>query len=73
MKACFAVAVVMFMISPSVHATDCPSLLKEHLQTDLSLSYQEFDQTLGKGFSRNGGRLRQETADLIDAYIQRNG
>ncbi len=72
MKRYFALAAMTFVASTGVQAADCSALLKEHLQTDLSLSYREFDQTQGKGF-RAMGDCDKETADLIEAYIQKNG
>ncbi len=56
--------------SPSV---DCDALYQRHLETDLALSYQEFDQTMGSGFRAvaNAG-CRTQAADLIAAYIAAN-
>lgn len=55
------------------YAVDCSVEYERHLKTDLSLSYEEFDQTLGKGMRplANAG-CAKETADLIIAYIEKN-
>lgn len=54
-------------------AVDCAEEYKKHLETDLSLSYEEFDQTLGKGMRplANAG-CAKEAADLILVYIEKN-
>jgi hypothetical protein len=67
--------VAIFTISVHVfaHAIDCAEEYRKHLATDLELSYEEFDQTLGKGMRplANAG-CAKETADLILAYIEKN-
>src|SRR5882762_7594832 len=73
MKRYLAITLLMFMVSPIVDAKECSALLNNHLQTDLSLPYQEFDQTMGKGFRTMPEDCDNETADLIEAYIQKNG
>lgn len=42
--------IVLALFSTNIFA-DCNQRLKQHLQTDLTLSYQEFDQTMGQGLS----------------------
>lgn len=64
---------ILLSISSFAFAYDCAEEYKKHLDTDLSLSYEEFDQTLGKGMRplANAG-CAKETADLILAYIEKN-
>jgi len=39
----------------------------------MSLSYKEFNQTIGKGFrAMIGGECDKDTADLIEKYIEVN-
>lgn len=55
-------------------AVDCEALYQKHLKTDLDLSYKEFDQTMGQGFRVLAEvRCSKEAADLIEAYIEKNG
>ena len=55
------------------HATNCEEELQKHLRSDLSLSYQEFDQTMGGGMrALSALGCHAETADLIEAYIEHN-
>lgn len=63
----------LFFILAAARAADCNAELKLHLQTDLDLPYQEFDQTLGKGMrSLASLGCAKETADLILVYMQKN-
>lgn len=53
--------------------TDCERLYQQHLESDLSLSYKAFDQTMGSGFralAKEG--CERHAADLIEAYIEAN-
>ncbi|RFF31201.1 hypothetical protein DZC52_05110 [Wenzhouxiangella sediminis] len=53
---------------------DCEKLFQQHLETDLSLSYQEFDQTMGSGFRALAqAGCERRAADLIEAYIEATG
>ena len=65
--------VVLFFLHFPSYAVDCAKEYKRHLETDLTLSYEEFDQTLGKGMRplANAG-CAKEAADLIVAYIEKN-
>ena len=52
---------------------DCQTLMEQHLESDMNLSYKEFDQTMGSGFrvlSAQG--CHSESADLIERYIEHN-
>ncbi len=52
---------------------DCRASLDEHIKTDLGLSYQEFDQTLGQGFRPlSAAGCFREVAELIALYIDKN-
>lgn len=64
----------LFMcLGGAASAADCQQELRQHLRTDLSLSYKDFDQTPGKGFRllANLG-CSKEAADLILIYMQKN-
>ncbi len=55
-------------------ADDCAAAYQRHLKTDLSLSYQEFDQTMDAGFRALASfGCEREAALLIERYIARNG
>jgi len=54
-------------------AVDCQKEYQKHLETDLNLSYKEFDQTQNSGMRKLGNLgCHKETADLIERYIQIN-
>lgn len=54
--------------------SDCERLYQAHLESDLSLSYQEFDQTMGSGFRALSAQgCERHAADLIEAYIEFTG
>ncbi len=53
---------------------DCGALFEKARATDLTLSYQEFDQTQGQGFRTLAVQgCSREAADLIEAYIAATG
>ena len=55
-------------------AIRCEQLFAEAMTTDMSLSYEAFDQTPGEGFRRLAERgCPGEAADLIEAYITATG
>lgn len=54
--------------------TNCERLYQEHLESDLALSYKEFDQTMGSGFRALAEQgCERHAADLIEAYIESTG
>ena len=65
-------ALTLLLISCCAHAaTPCQTLYAEHLQTDLQLSYEAFDQTEDSGFrvlAKSG--CPKEAADLIERYVE---
>ena len=64
----FAVAQTSF-----ANSIDCQAEYTKRLQTDLNLSYKEFDQTEGKGMRALAyAGCAKEAADLIVAYIKKN-
>jgi len=66
-------AVFTLLLSPAHAQDNCRSLLEQHLQSDMNLSYEEFDQTMDSGFrvlSAQG--CHSEAADLIERYIEVN-
>ena len=53
---------------------DCTALLRAHLETDLVLSYEAFDQTEGQGFRVLAAHgCHREAADLIERYVAATG
>jgi hypothetical protein len=68
----YAAAMTLLLISSCARAVPrCEALYAEHVQTDLQLSYEAFDQTEGGGFRvlAKSGCLK-EAADLIERYIE---
>lgn len=75
MRTCLAL-LFLAMTAAKAHAetADCESLYQQHLESDLSLSYQEFDQTMGSGFRALDEKgCTRHAADLIEAYIEATG
>jgi hypothetical protein len=66
--------VVLFFSVNLVYAKDdCQALLEQHLESDMDLSYQEFDQTMDSGFRQLSAQgCHSESADLIERYIEVN-
>lgn len=63
-------AVLLGCVVSVSFAQDCEQTYQQHRQTDLSLSYEAFDQTPGQGFrvlAQMG--CEKQAADLIEAYI----
>ncbi len=68
------IAVLLFSLASISVANDCDQLYQQHLQTDMSLDYQGFDQTPGKGFRALAEmNCTKQAADLIQAYIRTTG
>lgn len=74
MRLLFGAILQCLLIPACVAASvDCQAEYAKRLQTDLSLSYQEFDQTEGKGMRALAYvGCEKEAADLIVAYIKKN-
>lgn len=52
---------------------DCDAALAEHMESDLSLSYEAFDQTMGEGWRRLADQgCHLESARLIERYSIEN-
>lgn len=69
------IASILTLVTIEAHAeSECERRCQEQLETDLSLSYQAFDQTMDGGFRTlaNAG-CQKEAADLIEAYIEATG
>lgn len=68
---------LIFLPLSMIHAqaeADCGRLYEEHLESDMELSYKEFDQTMGSGFrALSQAGCEREAADLIEAYIDATG
>ena len=63
--------VALLLQSPIGGAVDCAAIYAQHERDDLTLSYETFDQSEGKGFrvlAQEG--CDKEAADLIEAYIR---
>jgi hypothetical protein len=81
-RACrHAAALAWFVSAAAVHAGEstpvepktCEALYQARLKTDLSLSYEAFDQTEGQGFRALAAvGCNKEGADLIEAYMKAN-
>lgn len=53
---------------------DCAALYRAHLETDLKLPYEKFDQELGGGFRQlDAQRCFKEAGDLLEAWMRANG
>lgn len=62
---------VFLWVSPLSWALDCDAEYAAHQTSDMALSYEEFDQSEGRGFRALAGRgCYQQAADLIQDYIQ---
>lgn len=65
----------LLLVSGLSFANNCELLYQQHLKTDLNLSYEAFDQTLGEGFRQllvDGNKCHKEAAQLIIKYIETN-
>ena len=63
------VATLVVSMSFAARAADCPALLKQHLDTDLALAYDTFDQDDHQGWRPLGDAgCESEAATLIGAY-----
>ena len=61
-------------LAAAEQATACAKMYQQALASDLTLSYEEFDQTHGQGFRRLAEKnCVKEAADLIEAYIEATG
>lgn len=74
MKYVLALIALALINSPLFAETpDCAALYEEHKNSDLTLSYKKFDQTMGSGFRvLAGAGCQKEAADLIEEYIDVN-
>jgi outer membrane PBP1 activator LpoA protein len=64
-------ATLLISTSSAAATGSCEALYAQHLETDLALSYEAFDQSEGKGFrilAANG--CEKQAADLIVRYIE---
>ena len=64
---------LLFLPVSLAYAADCQKLFEAHLESDMDLSYEAFDQTMNQGFrvlAKEG--CRKKAADLIEAYIRVN-
>ncbi len=69
-----AIAVLFTCLAFGSTANDCEQLYQQHLQTDMSLDYQAFDQTPGQGFRALAEiSCQKQAADLIESYIRTTG
>jgi len=67
-------AVLLCACAAHASAADCAESFQAHLESDLKLSYQEFDQTMKAGFRALAEQgCTSEAADLIEAYVQATG
>lgn len=67
------VALIIIPFSLVRADADCQALLETHLESDMALTYEEFDQTMDSGFRILGAKgCHEEAADLIEEYIRVN-
>lgn len=65
-----ACAVFFFVCPQSASATDCAALAQQHLQTDLTLPFAEFDQNDAAGWrALSAAGCDSEAATLIEKYV----
>jgi len=75
MKNSFLVIFILILFSFESFAQNCEALYKQHLKSDLDMSYKGFDQTMGKGFRdllSNDLNCDKQAALLIEQYIKKN-
>lgn len=66
-------AIALLITAPAFADIDCDVLFQEHIESDMGLSYEEFDQTMNMGFRVLGAAgCHEQAADLILAYIAHN-
>lgn len=66
-------AIALLITAPAFADIDCDVLFQEHIESDMELSYEEFDQTMNTGFRVLGAAgCHEQAADLILAYIAHN-
>lgn len=64
---------ILSLCSGICASEDCASLYRDHLLSDMQLSYQEFDQSDGKGFRALAEKgCDREAANLIKEYLRIN-
>lgn len=64
---------ILLTLPLSGQTVDCAAELEIHLKSDLTLSYEEFDQTMGSGMRVLSAKgCHSESAELIEAYIAHN-
>lgn len=74
MRVLWSVGLLLFVAQSSFASSiDCQAEYAKRLQTDLDLTYQEFDQTENSGMRALAyAGCSKEAADLIVAYIKKN-
>ncbi|MGJ8662499.1 MAG: hypothetical protein ACSHWU_02565 [Marinicella sp.] len=60
------------LMSAGLVTANCDQQYQQHMQTDMSLNYQQFDQTMGAGFRPLVTDCKAEAIDLIKNYIALN-
>ena len=62
------------LLTTQLNATtvDCQQLYQQHLETDMKLTYQQFDQTEGSGFRPLAKQCKTEAVQLVKDYIKAN-
>lgn len=66
-------ALALLITAPAFAELDCDVLFQEHMESDMELSYEAFDQTMDMGFRVLGAAgCHEQAADLIQAYIAHN-
>jgi hypothetical protein len=67
------IAVLTIASSNAAASENCAAMYQQHLETDMSLAYDDFDQSEGKGFRALASvGCEKQAADLIVEYIRVN-
>ncbi|GJM05811.1 MAG: hypothetical protein DHS20C09_18070 [marine bacterium B5-7] len=60
------------LMSPGLLTASCDDQYQNHLNTDMALSYEQFDQTMDAGFRPLAQQCKAPAIDLIKNYIVLN-
>lgn len=64
---------IWMILGASLLSSGCEQQYLEQMNTDMNLTYQEFDQTMDKGFRLLAKDCKAQAVDLIKNYIIING
>jgi hypothetical protein len=61
--------ILLMLMSAGLISSNCDVLYQQHMQTDMTLSYQQFDQTMDSGFRPLAQNCKAQAIELIKNYI----